>query len=318
MPALLFTFSNVYGSLEICVMLSGILNGFLASQMISYFRNFRHDPTILKASIALIWAANIASFGCSCWILYTFTMTQHQAPLTEISIPTGSFSATIMLEIVVRCMTQGIYTYRMFKFSHQIWLLIPCCALALFEFGLALTWATSVASLRNTLLIASWSSKFKWIVDALFTTGALLDLVITTSICYQLKQNRILGLKRTKDLIDTIIRWTIQSGLITCVVAIVVLIVWAINPTSNLWLGISMCLTDCYAMMLMALMNGRMRLKNDAENHITLTTSISIVGGATNSTHGSSELNPQLAPMPKFKPSNLVTRAGAEEFGLKA
>ncbi|KAF8899411.1 hypothetical protein BD779DRAFT_1488711 [Infundibulicybe gibba] len=223
MSALPYTFSDAYGSVEICVILAGILNGFLASQMISYFRSFGRDPMVLKASIALIWAATSASFGCSCWILYILTMTQHQVPLIGITIPAG-LSAAIALDIVVHCMTQGIYIYRMFKFSHQIWLLIPCCALVLFELGLALAWAISVAPLRSGLLIALWSSKFKWIIDTLFATGALLDLVITVSICYQLRQNRILGLKRTKDLIDTIIRWTIQSGLVTCLVAIVVLI----------------------------------------------------------------------------------------------
>ncbi|KAF8899412.1 hypothetical protein BD779DRAFT_82419 [Infundibulicybe gibba] len=309
------TFSNAYGSVEICIILAGILNGFLASQMISYFRSARRDLMILKASIALIWAATTTSFGCACWILYVVTMTQHQVPITGITIP-AAFSVAIVLDIVVHCTTQGIYIYRMFKFGRQIWLLIPCCALVLFEFGLALTWAINVAPLKIGLLIVAQDLKFKWIIDSLFAAGALLDLIITTSICYQLKQNRISGLKRTKDLIDTIIRWTIQSGLLTCVVAIVVLITWTINPSSNLWLGISVCLTDCYAMMLMALMNGRMRLKSNTKDHITLT-DIHIVGGG-GFTDGSSELSWQPTPTPKFKSSNSAAGTGTEGFGPKA
>ncbi|KAF8899413.1 hypothetical protein BD779DRAFT_1667085 [Infundibulicybe gibba] len=303
------TFSVAYGPIEICDILAGILNGFLASQMISYFRSPRRDPMILKASIALIWAATTASFGCSCWILYVVSMTQHQVPITGISIPVA-FSIAIVLDIVVHCMTQGIYIYRMFKFSHQIWLLIPCCALVLFEFGLALTWAINVAPLKMGLLIVAQDLKFTWIIDTLFAAGALLDLIITTSICYQLKQNRISGLKRTKDLIDTIIRWTIQSGLLTCVVAIVVLIT---APQSGRLIP-----RLIYGWGLV--MNGRMRLKNNAKDHITLT-DIHVVTDIVRGngfTDGSSELSRQLTPASKLKSSNPVARTGTEGFGPKA
>ncbi|KAF8870495.1 hypothetical protein BD779DRAFT_1722970 [Infundibulicybe gibba] len=149
-------------------------------------------------------------------------------------------------------MVQGIYIYRIYSLGHKIFLLVAC----------------------------------------LLASSALLDVILTVSMCLQLRKNRLDGLKRTIHIVDTLTRWTIESGMVTSIIAIIALIVWQVDQESSkaifgttfmanltisidLWIGLGICLTSCYALTLMGLMNGRTLLNTPREftlNSIPITT----------------------------------------------
>ncbi|KAF8875182.1 hypothetical protein BD779DRAFT_225461 [Infundibulicybe gibba] len=269
------SFAEIFGPIEICVAISGVLNGCLLMQMISYFCRFRNDPLGFKVVITAIWLGTAASFGCAFWTLYTLGVIQHGTQkVDQLEVPAG-FSAAIALEIIVHAMVQGIYIYRIYTLGHKTFLLVACCALVTAQIGLAFVWGGAVAHRATVLSITRTNFGKRWIISSLLASSALLDVILTVSMCLQLKKSRIDGLKRTAHIVNTLTRWTIESGMITSVVTIIALIIWIVNHESSAWLGLALCLTNCYALTLMGLVNGRTCLNTPHEftlNSIPITT----------------------------------------------
>ncbi|KAF8870497.1 hypothetical protein BD779DRAFT_1681065 [Infundibulicybe gibba] len=259
------SFADEYGPLEVCLVVSAVLNGCLLTQMVSYFSRFRDDPLGFKVVIATIWLATAASFGCAFWTVYHLAVTQHGTQVVgDLRVPVG-FSAAIALEVIVHAMVQGVYIYRIHTLNRKIFLLAICCILVMAEIGVAFVWVGAVAHEMSVTNIASIDIRKKWFISLVLGLSALLDVVLTTSMCFQLNKSRADGLKRTVHIVSTLTRWTIESGMATCVMALIALIEWIVNGRSSLWIGLSICLTECYALALILLMNGRTLLNTPHE-----------------------------------------------------
>ncbi|KAF8874119.1 hypothetical protein BD779DRAFT_262431 [Infundibulicybe gibba] len=73
---------------------------------------------------------------------------------------------------------------------------------------------------------------------------------------------RMMGLKRTRRMVDKLMRWTIQTGALTVVVSLAIVLTKNLDTKDNtyLWLGIVFILPNCYATGLLALLNARTSL----------------------------------------------------------
>ncbi|KAF8882414.1 hypothetical protein BD779DRAFT_1787912 [Infundibulicybe gibba] len=265
------SFADLYGPIEICVAISGVLNGCLVMQMISYFCRFRNDPlgfkVVVRKQVLLLSCIEANAFHEDC-------VDMHARRVELLEIPVG-FSAAIALEVIVHAMVQGIYIYRIYSLGHKIFLLVACCALVLAQIGLAFAWVGAVAHKMTITSIIVINIDRRPVISAVLASSALLDVILTVSMCLQLRQNRLDGLKRTAHIVDTLTRWTIESGMVTSIIAIIALIVWQVDQESNLWIGLGICLTSCYALTLMGLINGRTLLNTPHEftlNSIPITT----------------------------------------------
>ncbi|KAF8882439.1 hypothetical protein BD779DRAFT_929911 [Infundibulicybe gibba] len=90
-----------------------------------------------------------------------------------------------------------------------------------------------------------------------FAISAFIDVFVTVSVSYQLWRSRADGLKQTRYLIDKIMQWMIQTGMLTSAIDIAVVLTWNFNRDSPMWLGLSVFEPDCYIVCLLALLNAR-------------------------------------------------------------
>ncbi|KAF8874114.1 hypothetical protein BD779DRAFT_1790595 [Infundibulicybe gibba] len=112
---------------------------------------------------------------------------------------------------------------------------------------------------------AMWNEESKWPIEISITISVILDTSIAASTCYQLWRSRMMGLKRTRRMIDKLMRWTthlwIETGALTMldgvssVVSLAIVLTKKLDRKGNsyLWLGIALVLPNCYATGLLAL-----------------------------------------------------------------
>ncbi|KAF8868729.1 hypothetical protein BD779DRAFT_1807685 [Infundibulicybe gibba] len=274
MPPL--TFAEVWGSIAICLLVSSVLNGCIAMQACSYFLRFSNDVLVLKCAVAVVWLGSMLHLASMCWVLHSVIILGYDQPFYDVIIPLG-LSISIAIESIMHSAVQGTYIFRMYRFGQNRYILAPCCMLVLLQLGFGFTWAARVAVSETFLLIFARNQEMKWIVTSFFTICASVDLFITVSLTSQLMWSRKNGLKRTKSLIDNIMRWTIPTGMLTrcvalnllnppqiipnridSVVAITIVLVWNLQGSESL-LGVAICIfePDCYVICLLALLNAR-------------------------------------------------------------
>ncbi|KAG2342015.1 hypothetical protein BDR05DRAFT_949281 [Suillus weaverae] len=89
----------------------------------------------------------------------------------------------------------------------------------------------------------------------------LVDIMITTFLCYFLRKNRP-TFTDTMRIIDTLTFWTIQNGSMTSAAAIATLVCWKTMPSNRIFLGLHFVVAKFYANSLLATLNARKQIWN--------------------------------------------------------
>ncbi|KAF8882430.1 hypothetical protein BD779DRAFT_929639 [Infundibulicybe gibba] len=233
------TFAGTWGNVTI---------GFLVS--------FPKDSLVLKCAIALIWLCSALRLLSDCWVIHSILISGYDQPFYGVIIPVG-LSISIVLGTIVQAIGKGTYIFRMYRFGQNRYILACCCVLILVELGLGLVWAGRVAINDIALQVETREQEIEWVITTQFTISAFIDVFVTASVSYWLRQNRADGLKRTRYLADKIMQWTIQTGILTSAMAIAVVLMWNIKRDSLIWLGLSAIEPECYAFCLLAMLNAR-------------------------------------------------------------
>ncbi|KAF8882399.1 hypothetical protein BD779DRAFT_927655 [Infundibulicybe gibba] len=190
------TFTAAWGGVTLCIVMSAVLNGSITMQTYSYFHKFFHkDRLLLKYAIGIIWLGSTFHFVCEYWIMHDIIVVGYHLPFDEVTIPIG-FSIALAVQSIVHCLVQGVYISRMFRFSHNIWVLVSCCVLVALELGLGLAWGGRVAHTAIARQANAWNEESRWMITTFFTVSMVVDVIITASMCYQLMRSRTMGLKR--------------------------------------------------------------------------------------------------------------------------
>ncbi|EPQ61448.1 hypothetical protein GLOTRDRAFT_89602 [Gloeophyllum trabeum ATCC 11539] len=102
-----------------------------------------------------------------------------------------------------------------------------------------------------TRLIPLVSVTGQWVFTFGLSSAATLDILITVSLCWYLAQNRT-GISSMDQVVDAIMIYTINNGILTCVCTVISLICWVVMPHNLIFLGIHFALSKLYANSFMA------------------------------------------------------------------
>ncbi|KAF8888519.1 hypothetical protein BD779DRAFT_1672200 [Infundibulicybe gibba] len=246
------------GTVEVGVMFALLTHGVLTLQAYDYFRRCT-DPITMRLVISLIWAASSVHVACASWLLYSATITNHGVPIDSIKYPLA-LPAGSALGAVIHCSVQGVYIYRMFRFGHGWSVALLCSVLTAYEFGVGMAFSVIEARYNWEAALGRFEDAWAFLVYSFFGAAAVVDVAIAVSVTYYLRRGRN-QVERTSFLIDRLVVWTIQTGAITSITAITVIILFAVHRENNAWLGVYTFLTNLYPLALIALLNGREHLK---------------------------------------------------------
>jgi len=99
-----------------------------------------------------------------------------------------------------------------------------------------------------------------WLLYTALASGVFGDVLITTSICVLLNHNRS-GFKSSDSLINTLMAYTINTGILTSLCAMACLVSFAIWPHTFIFVAIFFVLGKLYVNTILAVLNTRSFLR---------------------------------------------------------
>ncbi|CAA7270107.1 unnamed protein product [Cyclocybe aegerita] len=250
--------NGTLGALCIGVLISVFLFGIATVQAYIYYSNFPEDKVKLKILVAVVWILELAHCISICHSLYFFTISSYGDPRALIKPPSTLYLTIIFSGFIVP-IVQAFFAERVRVISGRLLIPIVCWTLSVVRFSMSLV--ASAEAFRMTTL-EQYQKDWKWLLTTVLAMGAATDIIVAAALCFYLRAQRSTSHEKTVTMIDKIIAWTIQTGLMTSLTGLVMLICFLAMPHNFIWLGFFMFLARMFSNSLFASLNARRILRS--------------------------------------------------------
>ncbi|KAJ7659094.1 hypothetical protein DFH06DRAFT_1089891 [Mycena polygramma] len=252
-----FEVDTTFGAFLIGTLVSYALFGVVTVQVYIYYDRFPQDSRTMKAMVAALWCGELAHTVSIASALYTMIITNFGHPEHLIVLPT-SLPVAAFVGSLVAFGVQSFFAFRIYRLSRSLWIPCLCWALSLFRLvpSNVILFAFGVTD-PAAEIISRWGSLF----DALWAASAVNDIIIAVSLVYSLYHHRSSASERTAAIVDKLIAWTIETGLVTSVASIVLMSVFITMPTNFVWLSIFVIIPRLFSNSFLASLNSRAALR---------------------------------------------------------
>ncbi|KAF7369546.1 hypothetical protein MVEN_00284500 [Mycena venus] len=257
-PVASFNPNTSLGGLQIGVLVSYVLFGVTTTQTYIYYSRFPQDSRKIKALVALVWiceAAHVISVGDG---LYDYTITNYGNPERLGGAMPKSLFASLLFGGVIAVSVQGFFTWRTYTFSNKLF--IPLLISAMILVRMIGSTVLAVMGFRMTLL-APFEKQWGSLFTALFIISAIIDLTITVTLVVFLRNRRNVAHERTMALIDKLIKWTIETALLTSAASMVTLACFITMKQNLIWVATFLVTTRLFSNSFLASLNSRQTLR---------------------------------------------------------
>ncbi|KDR71101.1 hypothetical protein GALMADRAFT_805231 [Galerina marginata CBS 339.88] len=248
--------NGILGAVEVATFLSLILYGVSLSQVYTYFRRSGGDRASLKMMVVfLLFLETFHSFTAAMAVYYD-TVTRWKTAQAN-SYP---ISTNVLLETLITLLVQCFFSLRVYRLSKRLSVGIACCALALLRFisGIAI-------SVENFLDVPKVPNgieqieRFSWVITAGLACGSAADILIAIFMTYYLRKLASpANLDSTTEVINRLVRFALQTGLITSMTSLAVIGCFQAMP-NLVWFSLYILLAKLYSNSLLVSLNARTR-----------------------------------------------------------
>ncbi|KAI5120287.1 hypothetical protein M0805_005344 [Coniferiporia weirii] len=173
-------------------------------------------------------------------------------------------TASIGVTGIITFMVQMFFANRVWRLSrHNVYLTVLIIVLAVIRLGSALTTTGQMIRLGH---FSTFIKGFRWLFTFGLALSCLIDLLITSSLCYYLQGNRT-GYSRVDDVLHRLLLYTINNGLLTTFASFLAMIFAASLPHNFLFLSVHFFIAKCYINSLLATLNSRDALRERDDSH---------------------------------------------------
>ncbi|KAJ7851975.1 hypothetical protein B0H13DRAFT_2399066 [Mycena leptocephala] len=254
-----FTFDTVAGALLVGTLISYALFGVATIQAYIYYGRFPKDSGRMKTLVAAVWCGEFAHTVCIAISLYNMIITNFGHP-ENLKVLPPSLLASAFIGSLVSFTVQMFFTFRIYALSKHLFIPLICAALSLFRLVppnvIVLGFGTSQPV---PIFLKQWGKLF----DAIWAASAVNDLLIAGTLVYLLYQRRSNVLERTAAIVDKLIAWTIETGVVTSIASIIMMIVFITLPSTFIWMACFVVIPRLFSNSLFASLNSRAALRNE-------------------------------------------------------
>lgn len=258
-------FDNTLGALLVAGLVASSLYGVTCVQMYNYFNKGAKDTVWLKWMIAFLWALDTFDAALNGHFLYFYMVTNYLKPtamMTVVWSVIAHVAATSISNFIIRTM----FAHRVWMLSEEnIWLtgLIMGVSTTDLVVGLIIT----VKAFQNTSFMDLQALSSLFYVSFAAGTGA--DLLVALSLCFYLWRSRT-GFQRTDSLIQSLMTYTINTGLLVAIDAAAGMIAYAVMPHNFIFLGFYLLLSKLYLNSYLATLNAREGLRKNMDEPVSI------------------------------------------------
>ncbi|KAJ7867151.1 hypothetical protein B0H13DRAFT_1897672 [Mycena leptocephala] len=215
-PAVSLNLNTTLGAFQIGVLVSYVLFGVTTTQTYIYYSRFPDD------SSSRFWICEVGHTLCIGHSLYVYTISDYAHPERVLGVAPKSLETTsIFSGVIAACGTlfskhatsvQGFFSFRIYAFSKKLY--IPF-----------LSWMMSVLRLLGcTVLfvgglgmksIDGYVVQWEWLASFVWSISTANDVMITATLVVLLSNQRDNVHTRTAALVEKLILWSIETGMLT-------------------------------------------------------------------------------------------------------
>ncbi|KII83825.1 hypothetical protein PLICRDRAFT_702386, partial [Plicaturopsis crispa FD-325 SS-3] len=284
------------GAVEIGIILSLCLFGTVNAQVYTYFRKFPEDKTWLKmwasstqfiSHVVILWICALAYTSALSVVIYTMTVKSFGQPQKLLQAPV-TFHVATLLGATIAAISQAFSARRIWLLSKKLYIPILCGIFSTANLSLAISMTVDNIQKRGTwawLILARTPDFVAWLA-----VGAATDLIITVSLCYLIYNERSCAISRTIAVVDRLLLWTAQAGVMTRLAdpasyieklikyltvsfsSMTALVLLTVLPENYAWLAVLACLPQLFIVSVLALLNARASLRRDLEDVVLMST----------------------------------------------
>ncbi|KAF9264344.1 hypothetical protein L218DRAFT_808330, partial [Marasmius fiardii PR-910] len=230
------------------------LFGVLTVQTYIYYNAFPNDRKGVQAMIYGLYIAETIQTVMVTWDAFQYFSFGFGQPaaLKEINLV---WLDCCIIEGAVAFTVQMFYAYRIYLLSKSRLLVGAIVFMALTQFGGAIT----------TAVIAKTVGRFTepqraFVAAGLWLGGsATCDILVATSMTYVLSKCDA-QFQETRDILNRIVRLTMETGILTATIATINLILFLAFPKSSYYMALSLILAKLYSNSLMVIFNSRVKI----------------------------------------------------------
>ncbi|KAF8920110.1 hypothetical protein CPB85DRAFT_1428934 [Mucidula mucida] len=223
--------SLTHGPALVGIFLACILYGAMLVQCFVFFTNYSKDALWFKSYVVLLLITDTLSTVLAMWWIYNLLVNNFQDLAAFATADWLLAAGMIPISSIEHNLRYGIAT------------LSVASGLCAIGSGIAVSWVKFLADF----------DKFQAIGCLWLGLTALVDILITVIV-----SSFLAGFRKTKQLLNRIVRVTIANGLMTTVFAIVELSLYVGKPDTGLHIGFSFVLPKLYCNSVMSSLNARM------------------------------------------------------------
>jgi hypothetical protein len=246
----------IYGAMMVGGLLAFGLSGCVNMQFIVYCRVYFLESWRTKSLVIVIWLLDLSHSALVAVALWDSIIATY-GDLSKIDTIPWCLGPTIELTALITFLVQSFFAYRIYKLQNKkLTVAIPIVALSFARLIMASITTSEMIKLKS---YTTFFHQFSWIFTFGLLLSVLVDIMITTFLCYFLRKNRPM-FTDTMRIIDTLTFWTIQNGLVTSAAATATLICWKTMPSNRIFLGLHFVVAKLYANSLLATLNARKQI----------------------------------------------------------
>ncbi|KAI9057309.1 hypothetical protein FKP32DRAFT_1374957 [Trametes sanguinea] len=242
------------------------LFGILTAQTVYYFRRYPEDRYFLKSLVTSVWALDAIQQVFFMATIWGWIIERKAADIDGHPL---MMSANIQLIVnaVLVCIVQLFYASRVYTLSRNSMVLISLCGILIFA-----TLALSITLCVKSITIHSLGDLYTvaGVGIALNSVSAVTDFLLSGSLCYLLVRSRT-GSAGTSRLINRLLLFCLNTGLLTTVCAITALAMLVSFPGSSLYVIFYFTGGRLYSISLIGTLNARadLRRRMNATGHLS-------------------------------------------------
>ncbi|KAH8103351.1 hypothetical protein BXZ70DRAFT_925185 [Cristinia sonorae] len=271
----LSTLRSALGPLLVGGLFSTVLYGITCAQTFVFYQNSITDRWPLKLTVAILWIIDTFDVFLNCHILYHYLVTHFLDPFALVN-PVWSMLLHVTVTGVSNFIVRGAFTRRVWQLSSKNWFLCAFITLAsLMELVLCII-ITAKAFGKTFMSLSALAPLFY----ADFAAVLAADMTVSLSLCFFLHMSRT-GIKKTESLINILILYTINTGLLTAVDASAGLIMFAVMPDKLIYVTFYLQLSKLYVNAYLATLNARETLREKSFSNDPLSINLSKISRGT-------------------------------------
>ncbi|KAG9218335.1 hypothetical protein CCMSSC00406_0007294 [Pleurotus cornucopiae] len=243
--------SACFGPILLGVVFESILYGIFVLQAAIYYQSYRTDPKWTRYLVLWMFVLETIIMGIDIAMIYT-PMVTHAGERGVETVYPKLLAANPIMTVLLSTPVQLFMARRIYIISRSIWvpIVISLASLAAFVGGMG-----SGASVAIVQTFAGFP-KLEWSLNLWLVSSAIGDAIITIALVWYLSSRRT-GFQATDDVLNKVIRMTVQTGLITSAAAITNAFLCAFAPFLSMNFLFAFGLSKLYTNSLLSTLNAR-------------------------------------------------------------